>query len=171
MKLKVVRMHSISKDCFVCGVNNPAGLYTEFYELEDGSMAALVTARSIHQSYPERVHGGVITALLDETIGRAINVPEPDTWGVTAELTTRYKKPVPYDVPLIVISRLTANHRLYFAGEGSILLPDGEVAATATGKYLKQKLSQITDGFQEGDDSWSVFPASCPKEIEIPEKG
>ena len=76
---KVIRKHNNSGNCFVCGVNNPFGLHSAFYELEDGTIVGLVTADPRHQSYPGRVHGGVICALLDETMGRAINVTEPDT--------------------------------------------------------------------------------------------
>lgn len=44
MKKKVVRKHNNSGNCFVCGINNPWGLKARFYELEDGTVAALVTA-------------------------------------------------------------------------------------------------------------------------------
>ena len=74
MKKKVVRKHNNSGNCFVCGVNNEWGLHSDFYEMEDGTVAAIVTAKFNHQSYPGRVHGGVICAMLDETMGRAINV-------------------------------------------------------------------------------------------------
>ena len=42
MKKKVVRKHNNSGNCFVCGLNNPFGLHSRFYELEDGTVAALV---------------------------------------------------------------------------------------------------------------------------------
>lgn len=41
MKKKVVRKHNNSGNCFVCGINNPWGLKARFYELEDGTVAAL----------------------------------------------------------------------------------------------------------------------------------
>ena len=133
------------------------------------TVAAVVTARPFHQSYPGRVHGGVITALLDETIGRAVNILEPEAWGVTAELKTRYKKPVPYGVPLIVTGRLTANNRRMFTGTGEIILPSGEIAATAEGTYVKMKLSNISDFNASGDD-WRVYPsADDPEYIDVPE--
>ena len=169
MKLHVNKKHNAAKGCFVCGVENPMGLQAEFYELEDGTMAAKVQAKSVHQSYPGRVHGGVSTAILDETIGRAINVTEPDTWAVTVELTTKYKRPVPYDVPLTVTGKITKNTRRLFEGEGSILLPDGTVAVTAIGKYMKMKLTDIAD-FEANGESWTRYEKQTdPDFIELPE--
>ena len=169
MKHLVVKKHNAGRGCFVCGVNNPFGLHTDFFELEDGTLAAKVTPSEHHQSYPGRLHGGVSAALLDETIGRAINVLEPDTWAVTVEINTRYKKPVPYEVTLTATGRETANNRRLFTGEGAILLPDGTVAVTATAKYMKLKLSDIAD-FEANGDSWQCYPyESDPAEIDLPE--
>ena len=36
MKIHVVKKHNAGKGCFVCGIHNPFGLHTDFYELEDG---------------------------------------------------------------------------------------------------------------------------------------
>lgn len=168
MKKLVVKKHNAGKGCFVCGVNNPFGLHTDFFEMEDGTLAAIVTPNEHHQSYPGRLHGGVSAALLDETIGRAISIAEPDTWAVTVEINTRYKKPVPYGVALTVTGRITENNRRIFVGEGEIILPDGEIAVTATAKYMKLKLSEISD-FEANGESWQCYPyESDPDEIELP---
>lgn len=168
MKKHVVRKHNAALNCFVCGVKNPLGLHTEFFELEDGTLAAKVTPKSCHQSYPGRVHGGVCAALLDETIGRAINIPEPDTWAVTVEINTRYHKPVPYDVPLTVTGKVLENNRRLFTGEGAILLPGGETAVTATAKYMKLKIEDIADFDSNGED-WRLYPrADDPDDLELP---
>lgn len=169
MKKQIVKKHNAAKNCFICGVDNPCGLHAQFYELEDGTLAAQVTVQAHHQSYPGRVHGGISTALLDETIGRAITVLEPDTWAVTLEITTRYRKPVPYDVPLTIIGKVTENTRRAFTAEGAILLPDGTVAVTATGKYMKLELERIAD-FDAAGESWECYPSTAdPEWIEIPE--
>ena len=169
MRIHVVKKHNAGKGCFVCGIHNPFGLHTDFYELEDGSLAAKVTPSEHHQSYPGRLHGGVSAALLDETIGRAINALEPDTWAVTVEINTRYKKPVPYGVPLLVTGRITENSRRLFTGEGEILLPSGEVAVLATAKYMKLKLADISD-FEANGESWQCYPyENDPAEIDLPE--
>ena len=171
MKKKVVRKHNNSGNCFVCGVNNEWGLHSDFYEMEDGTVAALATAKFNHQSYPGRVHGGVICAMLDETMGRAINVTEPDTWAVTGDIDIRYKHPVPYDVQLIVTGRVTRNTRLIFDGEGEIILPDGTVAATGHARYMKQPLSVIGDpNDPDNNDIWELIESpDDPKEIDFPE--
>nr|MBP8292481.1 PaaI family thioesterase [Caldilineaceae bacterium] len=91
--------------CFVCGVKNVAGVHVNFYEDVNAEgkpeIVARFTGRPEHQGYPDRMHGGVIAGILDETMGRGINYQEgeqPVTWGVTAELHIRYRKPVPLGV-------------------------------------------------------------------------
>lgn len=167
MKKKVVKKQNTGRNCFICGVDNSAGLGGEFYELEDGTVAGLTSALPVHQSYPGRVHGGASTALLDEAIGRAIQVGDGDAWGVTAEISTRYKKPVPFGVPLLVLGKITDRNRMMFSGEGCIVLPDGTVAVTAKAKYVKMPLSRISDF--EGD-SWERYPSQDdPAEIDVPD--
>ena len=95
MKLKVLKKQNNSDMCVVCGLSNALSLRTRFYATEGELMVGLVTGRDEHQSYPNRMHGGMITALLDEVIGRAINIPEPEAFGVTSEINVKFKKPVP----------------------------------------------------------------------------
>ena len=92
MKKKIIRKQQNSKMCFLCGLKNPFGLQASFYELESSELVCILTPKTEHQSYPGRLHGGIITAMLDETIGRAILINHAEeVWGVTAEFTTRFK--------------------------------------------------------------------------------
>jgi len=151
MKKKVSGKQFITEMCFGCGKDNAGGLHGQFYNLEDGKIIALFNPGDMFQSYPSRLHGGITAAILDEALGRAILAVEPDCWAVTAELSVRYKKPVPLNVTLKVAAEVTKNNRRLFHCSGDLILPDGEVAATATGIYMKQPLGQITD-------VWSVDP-------------
>jgi uncharacterized protein (TIGR00369 family) len=152
----------ISDMCFVCGVNNPASLHTQFLELEDGRLCAEFIATDMHQSYPGRAHGGIISAVLDETIGRAIQIAHPEVFGVTFELNVRFRKPVPLNVPLRIIAEITEYAHRLFSGEGKLLLPDGSVAAEAKARYLQMAIGNITEGGLN-DQDW------CPDEREFPE--
>ena len=167
MKYKVNRKQHVSKNCFVCGIENHDSLKTKFYEIENGDLMSISTPSVIHQSYPDRIHGGVLSAILDEIIGRAIMVEEPDAWGVTVELNVKYKKPVPLDKPVKAIARITRNSRLIFEGTGEILLEDGSVAATGYAKYVKMSLNKLASE-TGGEDSLMIEDLTeGPSEVEI----
>ncbi len=157
-----------SRMCLVCGLKNPFGLHTSFYELDNRELLAIFTPREEHQSYPGRLHGGIISTILDETIGRAImTLSEGEVWGVTVELRVRFKKPVPLDEELRVIGRITKNSSRFFEGTGELLLKDGTVAAEGHGKYLKAPLEKIAD-FDAKAQEWSVVTSpGDPDEISL----
>ena len=153
---KVTAKQPNSKMCLVCGLKNPFGLHTSFYELDNGELMAVFKPKDEHQSYPGRLHGGIISTILDETIGRAIMIQsEGDAWGVTADLQVRFKKPVPLHEELRVIARITKANSRFFEGTGELLLEDGTVAASGHGKYLKVPLEKIAD-FDVDAQEWGV---------------
>jgi uncharacterized protein (TIGR00369 family) len=167
MKYKVNKKQHVSKDCFVCGIENKDSLKTKFYELENGEVMSISTPSSVHQSYPDRMHGGVISAILDEIIGRAIMIEEPDAWGVTVELNIKYKKPVPLDKPVRAVGRITRNSRLLFEGTGEIILEDGTIAAIGYAKYVKIDINKIAKD-TGGEDSLIIEDlTAAPVEVEI----
>lgn len=171
--------------CLVCGAENPLGLHARFYELaarEDraGDLGAggetspaagpellgVFTPLEEHQSYPGRLHGGISSAILDETIGRAILLLHPDEWGVTAEFSVRYRKPVPLDEEIRCLARITRDTSRLFEGTGEIVLADGTVAVTARGKYLKMPLEAIADGGM-AESEWFADPRETPDAVDL----
>jgi uncharacterized protein (TIGR00369 family) len=147
-----------SRMCFVCGESNPGGVHVHFYEQEDGSLLARFTGADHHQGYPGRMHGGVITAIMDETMGRATMIRHGEAiWGVTAELNVRFRKPVPLGVELTAIGRIVSEKSRTFEGAGELYLPDGSVAVEGSGKYVKLDISRIAD-FDEDREEWYVRP-------------
>ena len=167
MKYKVVKKQNSSKMCIVCGEDNDLGLKTSFYELENNELVAVCDTKDWHQSYPGRVHGGMSAALLDETIGRAISINDETIWGVTASLDIKYKKPIPTDVTIKVIGRITKENRKLFEGSGEIILPNGEVAATATGKYMKMSVEKITQNGLDENEWFLIGDENIPEYIDL----
>lgn len=165
MDRRVAAAQNVSKMCVVCGRENPFSLKARFFELDDGELMAVFPPMQEHQGYPGRLHGGIATTLLDETIGRAINIVSPDEWGVTVELTVRFRKPVPLDEPVRAIARITRDSSRLFEGSGEIVLPDGSVAVEATGKYMKMGIDKIADG--DFSDQWITDPEEVPASVEI----
>lgn len=166
MNHRIRGTQNISKNCMVCGVDNQFGLKTRFYETENQELIAVFTTLNQHQSYPHITHGGITAAILDEVIGRAIMITAPDTFGVTIELTVRYKKPVPLSTELRAIGRISSDNGRLFEGTGELYLPSGEIAASAAGKYLKRRLDQITDKTFTANE-WFEPDAPLPEAIEL----
>jgi uncharacterized protein (TIGR00369 family) len=167
MKHKIIDKQNNSSGCVVCGDRNRFSLNARFYNLENGDVVALFHTEEWHQSYPGRVHGGLIAAVLDETVGRTICAVEPDTWGVTAALEIKYRKPVPTDAALRAVGRLTRNTRKLFEGSGEILLPDGSVAASCTGKYMKMYPRELVDVSFLDNEWYRIEDADEPSELEL----
>ncbi|PLX90551.1 MAG: thioesterase [Desulfuromonas sp.] len=166
MNHKIKSTQNISRDCMVCGVENDYGLKTRFHETEQNEVIAVFSPQKFHQSYPNVTHGGIAATILDETIGRAIMIfHDQSTFGVTVELNVKYKKPVPYGVELKAVGRITKDRGRLFEGTGELYLPDGTLAASAEGKFMKRKLTQITDSDFIDNDWFS--PDDFPDEISI----
>lgn len=169
MQHKVTGKQPNSKMCVVCGLKNPFGLHAHFYELDNGELLAIFHPQDVHQGYPGRMHGGMLTAILDETIGRAIMMKyDEPTWGVTMEFDIKFKKPVPTDAEIRVVGRIAEDEGRIFFGSGEILLPDGRVAVEGSGKYMKLPIDKIAD-FDENEQEWRVMvsDAGDPDVVEL----
>jgi len=169
VKHRVLKKQHISKMCFVCGVNNKFGLHANFYETDAGELVALISPSEQHQGYPGRMHGGIAATILDETIARSIcNGKDEQLWGVTLEFKTRFRKPVPLGQELKIVGRVISEGNRFFEGTGEIVLPNGEIAVSAEGKYMKMNIQTIAGDTMENDDWFFIDSPDDPSEIEIP---
>lgn len=170
-KYKVVGRQKRNDQCVVCGFANPMSLGLEFWELENGELASLTHTKQEHQSYPGRTHGGIISALLDEVIGRAVAIAEPECFGVTVDLRVQFKKPVPLEQELIIVGRIDRNRSRMFEGSGEIYLAaNGELLAAGSGRYLKLSPEKICGPeFTLSEDNWCICRENPqPEYIELP---
>jgi acyl-coenzyme A thioesterase PaaI-like protein len=166
---KVIGSQNVSRMCMVCGRDNPYSLKARFYELDGGELLGVFEAMPEHQSYPGRMHGGVASAMLDETIWRAVSIGKPDVWGVTVELTVRFRKPVPLDQEIRVVGRITKDSSRLFEGTGELLLADGTVAVEASGRYMKMPIERIAEG--DFTAEWFTDERDAPRSVDLPEEG
>ncbi len=134
-----------SRMCVICGMDNPFGLQAPLYVMEDDSVMTLFRYRQEHQSYPGRVHGGLITAMLDELGFRAYWAFEPEVLAVTMELQTKYRRPVPYDEPLKGMGTILSASSRFVKSHAQITDMDGHVLAEAEMKYIKLPSDKVTD--------------------------
>ena len=166
--MKVIETQLNAKDCLICGLDNPFGLKATFYNLDDNSVATVFKFKSEHQSYPDRTHGGMIGALLDELMGRALWVHEPNMFGVTTTLTITYRKPVPLNATVKARAYITFNSARVFSAKGELFSSDGVLLAEGMGKYFKIPFEKA---FSEKTDLHKEMPYKNPidiTEIEFP---
>ncbi len=167
MKQKILNKQNNSKMCFVCGMENDFGLKASFFELENDQLVATFKPCEFHQGYPGRLHGGIASTILDETMGRVILIKDDNIWGVTIELNVKFKKPIPLNSTVKVVCNLTSENSRMFEGDGKIILENGETAATANGKYFKLALDKITDADFTEDQWFKIEKEDDPKEMEL----
>lgn len=146
--MKVVSKQRNSRMCAICGLDNASGVKAPFYNMEDGSVMSRFTFSIHHQSYPGRVHGGLITAMLDEMGLRAMwsKHGNEDDFGVTMSLTASFRKPVPYDVELLARGELVRESRKFAVIHSCIYDLNGTLLADGELKYLKLDPQEISKG-------------------------
>ncbi len=124
-----------SSGCLVCGRDNPIGLKLRFAATAAG-VAAQVTPDPQYQGFSGVLHGGMVCALLDDALWYAI-YQATGVATMTAELTTRYKRPVPCGEPITVRGRLRENRRgRLFTAEGGLYDAAGTLLAEGSGSFL-----------------------------------
>ena len=143
--MKVISKQRNSKMCVICGMENPFGLKAQFYNMEDSSVVTPFQFREEHQSYPQRVHGGLIAAVLDELGLRACWTQSEQIWGVTLSLEVKYRSPVPYGVTLFGRGKVEKETSRFVTVDTHILDSEGKVLANALVKYIKLGIDQIAE--------------------------
>ena len=113
---------------------NAYGLRVRF-RVEGGEVHTTFTAEPHHCGFKDVVHGGVLSALLDETMGW-VPCYQKRRFAYAAELRVRFIRHAPPGVPLTVIGRLTADRGRIWETEGEITGPDGTLYARGWGKYM-----------------------------------
>ena len=78
--------------CFACGKDNPIGLHLKF-TVDENSCTTTFRPSPEHQSYDGRMHGGLISTLLDETMGNYSYLYEKKIV-YTAKMSVRFRQPV-----------------------------------------------------------------------------
>ena len=130
------RLQKVAADstCFVCGMNNPIGLKADFIVDSDTcSSRASVTLTSDFQGWQYVIHGGVLSALLDEACVYACRAKVDQC--VTAELQVRFRKPVPVDATVDVTGRIEDSSRKIWSASAQLKI-DGSLYAEAQAKVF-----------------------------------
>ena len=123
------------RSCFVCGDENPIGLKLKFFGLEDGTVRAEYVPKPEHCGYSGIVHGGILSAILDEGMGWTGFLPFGKYY-LTMELKVRFKRPVRPGKTYYFRGRLVKKIGTVYVASGTIEDDAGTVYAEGEGKYF-----------------------------------
>lgn len=132
-----------SDSCYVCGRINPYGLQVRF-NVDSGEVRTEFTADEHRCGFKGIVHGGVLSTLLDETMGWAPAYLKR-RFCYAAELRIRFLRPAPAGEPLVITGRMKADRGRVWETEGEVRGVDGTLYARGWGKYMPMTQEQTRE--------------------------
>lgn len=143
--------------CFGCGRLNPSGLHLQFFRDERGVWAPFTPDRR-QEGYTGIVHGGIITAVLDEVM--AWSLYAQSVWAVTARMNVAFRQPVEVGVPTRARGWLAADRgRALDVAAELRRAADDLVLATASASFVRVPEAQASawrEQYLADDDGESV---------------
>jgi acyl-coenzyme A thioesterase PaaI-like protein len=146
--------------CFACGELNEHGLRLPLH-LSGGRCWTELSLGAEFEGWEGIVHGGILATILDEVM--AWSLVAEDHWGVTARLTTDFRRPVRVGRSISAEGWLAASRRRVIDTEARIVDADtGELLATAKGLYVAATPAQRSE-LKKRYRFRLVEPATAPR--------
>ncbi|MGD1013241.1 MAG: PaaI family thioesterase [Acidimicrobiales bacterium] len=124
--------HQLFSDSIVSGGSNPMGLGGYLWREGDVSVMQ-VTLGKAFEGAPGRAHGGIVAALLDETMGLVMAIN--DVLAYTVQLDISYLAPTPVNEPIVARAWLKERDGRKLLIAATVQAGETELA-TATGLFI-----------------------------------
>ncbi len=123
--------------CFGCGSENPIGLHLNVC-FDGEALVADFTPQKAHQGYADVMHGGIMSAILDEMMGKLLALTGRAS--VTAEIAVRFRRPVRVGQRLVLRAWVEQERsRVIIARAEAKDAVDGAVCGDATATFVRQR--------------------------------
>ncbi len=146
-----------SRTCFICGRENPFGLKMRWLnDRRANEVRGQVVIPEHFNGYPGVVHGGILTAILDEAMARSVLIDGGfDDLLVTAKLEMVFRRPTPTATPVTAVARLVKRVGNRAIAEAELRLADGTVTARAEATMAKPP-PEVAAGWERERAHWKV---------------
>ena len=127
---------SIERDnsCFCCGIENDRGFHLRFDYPSVGEAESRLAIPEWCAGWKGVTHGGFLTMLMDELMAHACVAFA--TSAVTAEMSTKFLKPVPTGSTVRIVGRAEKPRGRVIATSATIFAEDGVAMAEATARFI-----------------------------------
>ena len=146
-----------SRNCFVCGLENPVGLKLRFHDDGVGEVRCQYRIGAEYQGYPGIAHGGIVAAIVDEVVGRVAMIADPNHFMMTVRMEVTYRQPVPVETPLTIVGKPVKMRGRLARAVGEVRLPDGSLAVEAA-LTLVDLPEPVRAGGSLEALGWKVYP-------------
>lgn len=116
-------------------------------DLEDQSMIISFNTKNYMRNPANFVHGGVIAGMADSAMGILAIILHEGTYGVTADMTISYLRPVPMHTKIFVRSKCWKSGKTltFMTCEGYLEESPDEVLFTSSSRYMLVPDKQLDD--------------------------
>jgi len=123
--------------CWICGDKNPDGLQLKFdLNKSAKTLQTSFVPTETYQGYDGIVHGGILSALLDEAMAKLAF--ELGYNAVTAMLNVRFKSLAKVKEKLTIRGKITQANRKLVLAKATIHKEDGTLIAEGDSKLVRQ---------------------------------
>jgi uncharacterized protein (TIGR00369 family) len=120
--------------CFCCGRDNERGLHLAIAYPSEGAAETSLEVPEWCAGWKKVTHGGFLSMILDEVMAHAcISMART---AVTAEMTTRFVKPVETGSRIRALAKVEESRGRILRTRGWIYDADGNVAAEGSARFL-----------------------------------
>ena len=130
--------------CFGCSPRNPIGLELRLGRLPSGEIAAETTFSENYASYPGVVHGGIVSALVDEVMGDVLAV-ERGMLAFSVSLRTKMLLPLRIGEAYLTTGRIVGDGNGVIRTEADVTGGDGEVHVMAAAAFRPIRSGQARE--------------------------
>lgn len=121
-------------NCFACGKDNPIGLHLNFKKENDLSKANFVLSKN-YEGYPEIIHGGIVTTILDEAMAKVLLLHGIVAY--TGKIEVKFRRSLRPGQPYTVFGKINKNKGRIHETTAWIENSTGELMASATAVFLE----------------------------------
>lgn len=163
----VINDDTIEHHCFGCGRQNPHGLRLRFRPWSEGGVWADFEPSRTYEGYHGMLHGGIVATIVDEAMSWAITAG--GDLGVTARMSTTFRRPVPLDRTVRVLAWVTARRGRTFDARAELRDRElGTLLAEAEGRFVrvsKEQAAAWRDAYGRSIDG-TAFGAAARRNAE-----